>query len=99
MVVNDVTTVELEKLLAIQVRSKDTIRFIPQGLPGNIGPNSNQHNVFSPTMMQAQINVGGKPEVVYQWVRLEWGDNAAKFAREIFDLFVREDEAEAQQAG
>ena len=101
MVINEVTTEELAKILEIQARSGDRLCWVSQGHPA---PNNaqNQPVVFSPQMQQTMKNLGGNPpkqEAVYNFVRLEWPVEAAHFAREVFNLFVREEKKEAAQAG
>ncbi len=104
MVVNEVTTEQLAKMLEIQARSHEKLRWVSQGHPALPQQyQQNQFGVYSPGMQQANKQVPNtspvRNEVVYNYVRLEWNEEAAHFAREIFDLFIREERKEMEQAG
>lgn len=94
MVINQITSEQFEKMIAIQVKSGDKIKFVPQP--------TNNHAVTTQqfTSSVQNVNRSGQTvqEQVYANVRLEWTDDGAKFAREIFDVFIREDQ-KAQKAG
>jgi hypothetical protein len=96
MIINEVTTEELAKILEIQSRSGEKLRWVSQG-----HPQSNPPGISSPNMQQAVRTVGNPPkqEVVYNFIRLEWPESSAHFAREILNLFAREEKKESAQAG
>jgi len=94
MVVNGVTAEQLEKILSIQGRSENKIRFVPQG-------NQQQGQVISQALNQSNSTTPGTPPrvtVSFQNVRLEWGEDAAHFAEEVFKLFIRHEHRE-EKAG
>lgn len=95
MVVNQITSEQFNKLISIQVKSQDKIKFIPQA--------SNNFAVTTAAFVSSiqNLNQGGKniQEQIYANLRLEWTDEAAHFAREIFDMFVKTDLPQVQKAG
>jgi hypothetical protein len=96
MVISNVTGKQLENIIGIQVKSENKITFVPQGLQGQ----PNNPSVYSPTMAKGALAHGNSStsEVVYNFVRLEWGENAAHFAKEVFDLFIHEEKKEEKAA-
>jgi len=95
MVINQITSEQFNQLIAIQVKSEDKIKFTPQS--------TNSFGVTTSAFVsQVQIvNKNGKQmqEQIYNNVRLEWTDEAAHFAREVFDMFIKTDQAQTQKAG
>lgn len=94
MVINGVSAEEMEKVFTIQAKSDNKFRFVPQAIQmqGN--------NVGSQAFNQQQINQGNPPKSrsIYNNVRLEWDEHGAHFAKDIFDLFIREERKE-EKAG
>lgn len=86
LLVNGLTTDELEHVLAIQKKSQDKVRFMPQAVGGQQGVSTVIQNVGNPP----------KQVVVYNNVRIEWTDDALEFAHELLGLFVHE---KTKQAG
>lgn len=98
MVVNEVTTEQLSKILDIQARSGEKLRWVSQGHPYQ----QNALAVSSPQMQQGvRVTAGTNPpkqEVVYNFVRLEWPIESSEYAKEIFNLFVRDEKKETTVA-
>lgn len=94
MVVNGVTTQQLEQLLAIQAKSAEKLRFIPQAV------NVQQSQLASAAFVQTNEIVPGtnQSRVIYNNVRMEWDADASNFAVEVLHLFTPQ-QAKQQQAG
>ena len=92
LAVQQVTTEELEKVLAIQAKSKNAVRWTPQ--------QTNANNVTVPALTSQFVNVtvNNKQEQqqIYSNLRLDWDENGATFAREILDIFTPHHAKEAQ---
>ena len=94
MVISQATSEQFEKIISIQVKSKDKIRFLPQGAQGT--------TVNSPPLVASSQQVTRNNQAVteqfYSNIRLEFGDDAAQFAHEIYDLFSPR-QAQQQKVG
>jgi hypothetical protein len=80
MVINDVTGPQLERLLAVQTRSENKVRFIPQGKQQNPG-------ITSPALAETIVPNQQPIQVRYNWVRIEWNGEASHLAKEVFEIF------------
>jgi len=91
LVINGVNAEHLEKILAIQAKSGNKVRFVPQGNPqvGMVG---------SAALAENFTQSGQQKFSTFNNVRLEWSDDGAHFAREAFDLFIKPEHRE-QKAG
>jgi hypothetical protein len=98
-VISSVTAEQLEKIIGIQVRSENKLRFVPQGFPGQ-PHNPNAGVLSSPPLVQTTANEGQPPKqvVAYVNVRLEWDEKAGHFFREVLDLFPHHHECSAVRA-
>jgi hypothetical protein len=93
MVLSGATSEEFEKIISIQVRSGDKLKFVPQAvayqpnIPESVGSGA----------LHSQA-IPGQSKQQYHNIRLEWDDSATKFAREVFDLFIKEEKKEEKAA-
>lgn len=87
LVIHGVTAQQLEKILEIQTRSNDKLRWFPQ----TVNNNGVQSQAFLATVQTIPVpNQPPRQIATYNNLRLEWDDTAASFAREVLDLFTQE---------
>lgn len=93
--ISEITPEQYEKVIAIQVKSRDKVRFVPQ--------NSNNLGISTPafTAVTQTFNRNGRmeQEVKYTGGRFEWAEDGALYAKEIFELFIPASQAQVQKAG
>lgn len=84
LVVQQVTSEELEKVLAIQSKSNSAIKWTPQQ------NNANGVTVpdFSSQIVQRVANGKQEPIQIYNNLRLDWDEKSAHLARQILDVFT-----------
>jgi hypothetical protein len=95
MVINQITSEQFNKLISIQVKSQDKIKFVPQASQ-QFAVNT---SAFVSSIQNAIKDGKNTPEQIYSNIRLEWTDEAAHFAREVFDMFIKTDLEQVQKAG
>ena len=80
LVINGISTSQLEKVLEIKNKSEGKVDFVPQ--------HSNEHGVQT-TQMTSVKKDQNSPEVVSS-LRLEWADRGSQFGAQIVKLFGAE---------
>lgn len=92
LVINGITSEQLEHILTIQQKSQDKLRFVPQASTGQL---------TSPALQSTIQNIGTPPKTtaIYNNVRIEWTDEALVFAHELIGLFLPKGEAKQAEVG